>query len=114
MSTDTEPKPEIPREPVASSNIDSTGYDPASETLAVQFRRGHVYHHSGVPPDLVERFAAAESKGRFYSEHIRGKFKSELMTGVCPACLDIGWVGRMCDDCGTKKYAEIARGRQEP
>lgn len=113
MSTDTAPKHEIPREPVASSNIASIGYDAPTETLAVEFQRGHVYHYAGVSVAFLDRFKTADSLGRFYAEHIRGKFESELMTGVCPACLDIGWVGRDCVDCGTRKYAEIARGVKE-
>jgi hypothetical protein len=113
MTTDTAPKWEIPREPVVSSNIASIGYDAPTETLAVQFQRGHIYHYAGVSVEFLDRFKTADSMGRFYSEHIRGKFDSELMTGVCPACHDIGWVNRTCEDCGVKKYAEIDRIRRE-
>jgi hypothetical protein len=111
--TDAAPKREIPRGAVTSSNIMTVGFDADTDTLAVEFKSGHIYHHSGVPSELVERFLNADSKGRFYADNVRGKFKSELMTGVCPACHDIGWVGTECGDCGTKKYHEIARGLKE-
>jgi hypothetical protein len=110
--TERVPKPEIPREAVESSNIVSLGYDSGTAQLAVEFKSGHVYHYNGVPLDLALSLGIAESKGRFYAAHVRGKFTSELMTGICPACHDIGWVDVLCVDCGTRVYAEIDRGHR--
>jgi hypothetical protein len=61
---------------VVSSQIHAIGYDPATGTLAVQFLRkglpAGTYNYSGVPQDLYDQFAAAESKGKFFSEFIKG------------------------------------------
>lgn len=111
--TEVVPKREIPRGPVTSSNIVSIGYDSTTTQLAVEFKSGHVYHYSGVTMELALEFGYAESKGRFYAEHVRGKFTSELMTGICPACNDIGWVNTKCEDCGTRQYAVIDREHRE-
>ena len=113
MSAKTAPRPEIARGAVTSSNIAAVGYDADSQTLAVEFKHGHVYHHLGVPASVVDDFDQAESKGRFYAANIKGKFKSEMMTGVCPSCGDTGWIGRECVDCGTRDYAEIDRGHRD-
>lgn len=103
------PKREIPREAVESSNIVSIGYDGRAEQLAVEFKSGHIYHYSGVSMDVALSMGVATSKGRFFAANIKGKFPSELMTGICPACHDIGWVNVTCTDCGTRVYAEIDR-----
>jgi ribosomal protein L33 len=103
------PKREISRGIVTSSNIASIGYDAPSEQLAVEFKNGHVFHYFGVTADLAQQLDAAESKGRFYVTHIKGRFEAERMTGLCPACADIGWVNTTCTDCGTKLYAEMER-----
>ncbi|WP_375457816.1 KTSC domain-containing protein [uncultured Enterovirga sp.] len=41
------------------------------ETLVVTFVSGRRYAYAGVPPELYERLLAADSKGKFYNEHIR-------------------------------------------
>ena len=64
--------------PVKSSQIASIGYDAASKTLAVQFKRFKdgqpttVYHYSNVEPETFAQFEAAESKGRFFGAQIKG------------------------------------------
>lgn len=64
--------------PVASSNIAAHGYDAASQTLAVQFKGGKVYHYSGVPQDTADAFIAAESKGSHFAREIRPAFEGKL------------------------------------
>ena len=64
-----------PLTPVAaSSNIAAAGYDAANQQFAVQFKSGHIYTYSEVSPEVAERFQAADSKGRFFGEHVRQKF----------------------------------------
>lgn len=65
------------RQAVESSAIASMGYDPGSETLELEFRSGSVYDYSGVPPQVYQSLKSAPSKGRFISEHIRGRYPSE-------------------------------------
>ena len=64
------------RKPVDSSAICSVGYDPASETLEVEFQSGNVYRYSGVPEEIYEDFLQARSKGRFFGTFIRGQYES--------------------------------------
>jgi len=73
------PAPAITMNPVKSSNVAATGYDPHSKTLAVQFRGGgKTYHYSDVPHDLFERMNKAESVGKFVVGQVVGKFKHAL------------------------------------
>lgn len=58
----------IPLQPVASSNVHSRGYDPATQTLAILFKdkAGNptgLFHYSNVTPELNEQLSTAESFG---------------------------------------------------
>ncbi|MBX9825358.1 MAG: KTSC domain-containing protein [Xanthobacteraceae bacterium] len=65
------------RVPVRSSNIESVGYDAASETLEVQFRSsGGIYQYGAVPAATHARFMSAPSKGKFFDQYIRNKFRT--------------------------------------
>jgi hypothetical protein len=68
--------PQITRTPVQSSSIKSHGYDPNTQTLAVEFTSGHVYHLSGVPPEDAQAFASAPSLGSHWHANLRGKYES--------------------------------------
>lgn len=68
--------PQIARTPVQSSSIKSHGYDPDSQTLAVQFTSGHVYHYSGVSPEAAQAFAEAPSLGSHWHKEVRNKYES--------------------------------------
>ena len=67
--------------PCESSQIHAHGYDPTTQTLALQFKRkgehgerigGSIYHYSNVPADVYQAFVAAESKGRYFGANIKG------------------------------------------
>lgn len=62
------------RTPVKSSQIASIGHDPATNTLAIEFNGGKVYHYEGVPAEAHADLMAAESVGKHFGAHIRGKF----------------------------------------
>jgi hypothetical protein len=95
----------IPVTPVKSSNIHAIGYDPETQTLAVHFKSGAIWHFAGVRPDLAAALRAAPSKGKLFVEQIRGRFTSEKMSGSCAACGDVGFIGDPCLDCSTQRYA---------
>lgn len=57
-----------------SSQIVACGYDIAQRVLAIQFKTGTVYHYRDVPPETVEAFEAAKSKGKFFGSQIRDHF----------------------------------------
>lgn len=67
--------PSITLNPVKSSNVEKTGYDAASKTLAVQFKGGKVYHYADVDADTFAQMGKAESVGKFIGANVVGKFK---------------------------------------
>ncbi len=68
------PRPPITMDPVESSQIAAIGYDPATKTLAVQFKHGAgaIYHYPNFEPETFEALRAAESPGKFFGQHIKG------------------------------------------
>lgn len=59
------------REPVASSNINSIGYDEPSQTLEVEFTNGAIYQYYNVTQAIFEEFTQAGSKGQFLAYQIK-------------------------------------------
>lgn len=64
----------INREPVASSNIVSMGYDPDTETLEIEFSSSAIYQYYNVGAALYEQLAQAGSKGQFLNVYIRNDY----------------------------------------
>lgn len=56
---------------VSSSNILEIGYDEETETLAVRFHRGTLYHYQGVSQETFEGLRDAPSVGKYFNSHIR-------------------------------------------
>lgn len=65
----------IRREPVVSSNVASVGYSKSRRALEIEFTRGAIYRFLDVPTRVYREFLAADSKGHFIAEHIRGHFR---------------------------------------
>ncbi len=61
-------------ETVESSAIHAIGYDPGLRILEVIFNSGRIYQFTDVPPDQFTALREAESKGRYFSEHIRDTY----------------------------------------
>lgn len=59
--------------PVDSSAIRAVGYD--GSTLTVEFHSGRIYDHPNVPNSVFENFMHSSSKGAYYNQHIRGRYK---------------------------------------
>lgn len=59
---------------VASSNVSSIGYDPATETLEVEFWSGWVYQYYNIPENVYEQLIKASSKGRFLHTQIKNAY----------------------------------------
>lgn len=68
-----EPRPAIALEPVESNQVGAIGYDEATKTLAVQFRRGAraIYHYPNVERATYEAFKGAESIGTYFGQHLK-------------------------------------------
>lgn len=62
--------------PVASSALKGYAYEPATQTLFIQFPSGNIYSYHEVSTDLWDQFQKAESKGKFYGANVAGKFKA--------------------------------------
>jgi len=59
--------------PVKRSQIKSIGHDPTTNTLAVEFNSGGVYHYAGVDSAAYNNLVAADSIGKHFHAHIRSK-----------------------------------------
>ncbi len=59
---------------VASSNISSVGYDPATETLEIEFLSGAIYQYYNVPQNIYDQLMQAGSKGRFLNTYIKNAY----------------------------------------
>lgn len=62
------------REPVTSSNLVSVGYEPASETLEVEFKKSGIYQYYNVPEFMHERLMSADSIGTFFNTEIKNAY----------------------------------------
>jgi hypothetical protein len=60
---------------VASRAIRRIEYDALSEELFVTFVGGKTYVYEGVPDDVHARLLAADSKGRFFNEAIKDRYR---------------------------------------
>ncbi len=59
--------------PVDSSAIRAVGYD--GFTLTVEFHNSRIYDHPNVPYSVFENLMHSSSKGAYYNQHIRGRYK---------------------------------------
>ena len=62
------------RNPIASTNIVSIGYDAANETLEVEFLNGSVYQYFNVPTQLFDQLMLSRSKGQFLNVYIKNSY----------------------------------------
>lgn len=59
---------------VEKSHITGIGYDRDSRTLEVTFGGERSYTYALVDEATFDGFVAAESKGKFFNENIKGKY----------------------------------------
>lgn len=74
--------PQIPLTPVTSSRIAAYGYDEKTNTLAIEFPGGAVYHYDNFTAKDWEEFQKAESKGSHFHHRIKPNSKSYPYTKV--------------------------------
>jgi hypothetical protein len=58
-----------------SAAIEGYGYDAARQYLEVRFKHGKTYVYLHVPPAIFDQMQAAESKGLFVTERVKGVFE---------------------------------------
>lgn len=61
---------------IKSSTIDAFEYDPAAKRLDVTFKSGGTYSYNDVPPETYLDFCQAESHGKHFAAHVRGKYST--------------------------------------
>jgi hypothetical protein len=62
---------------VESSMIKEVGYDAATQIMTIKFEKNDAtYQYKGVSEDVYKALMAAESKGKYFLENIKGKFET--------------------------------------
>lgn len=63
-----------------STSISKSDYDPETQVLSIWFvTSGKRYDYEAVPPEVYAALRNAFSKGRFFNDHIRDRFRHRLM-----------------------------------
>jgi hypothetical protein len=64
---------------VASSNIESIGYDEKSQTMEVAFLGGRIYQYFGVPKgvyaEIIQASSIGDSVGGYLNRNIKGQYR---------------------------------------
>ena len=60
---------------VRSTAIVAAGYDPNTRRMKIKFEQGHTYDFCGVPAHIFESFMGAGSKGTYYNNHIKNRYR---------------------------------------
>ncbi|WP_341702605.1 KTSC domain-containing protein [Ferrovibrio sp.] len=60
-------------QPIKSSNLKAVGYDAESKTLRVEFGSGGAFDYAGIDQKMFDKFLKADSQGKFFHAHIKGK-----------------------------------------
>ena len=71
--------------PVSSGMFDGVLYRAHVQQLYLRFRDGKVYRYFDCPAPVYKGFLAAESKGSYFSQHIRNHYRHELIHRKHPA-----------------------------
>lgn len=74
----------IVRDPVNSTNLTSAGYNLSARVLEIEFHSGSVYRYRGVPLSAFEALMKAESKGRYFTRQIRGRYEFSRIANPQP------------------------------
>ena len=61
---------------VSSSAIREIEFDALTNRLYVTFTSGKTYTYYGVPRSIYERFVHAGSKGIFFNDHIKDRYRA--------------------------------------
>ncbi len=66
-----------------SSQLHGYGYDPKTQTLALEFNSNHntqTYHYPGFTPEQFEAFKNAESQGSYFYKNIKKQWDGKFVT----------------------------------
>jgi hypothetical protein len=62
-------------QPLDSKMLAAVAYAPETGTLHLRFRSGEIYRYFDFPEAQYQEFLKAESRGRYFLTHIRGRFR---------------------------------------
>ena len=62
---------------VDSEAMTDVAYDPRRRILRIHFRDGEWYRYFAVSETIAQELLTAESKGRYFHEHILGRYAYE-------------------------------------
>lgn len=65
----------IKRQAVTSTSVAEVGYHADLQVLEIAFRSGAVYRYLAVPRKVFEGLINAESKGHYFTQHIRSRYE---------------------------------------
>jgi hypothetical protein len=57
-----------------STTVKAAVYQPQSAWLDLEFPNGAIYRYQHVPIEVYQQLLQAESKGRYFNQHIRDRF----------------------------------------
>lgn len=60
---------------VSSDAISAIGYDSGTMRMSIRFKDGKTYDYCRVPVHIFESFMSSSSKGRYYQNHIRDRYR---------------------------------------
>lgn len=65
--------------PCESGLFSAAAYRDSARQLYLRFYDGDIYRYFACPVSVYREFLAAESKGRYFSQRIRNRFRHELV-----------------------------------
>jgi hypothetical protein len=57
-----------------STTLNAATYQDQGAVLELEFRSGAIYRYGGVPAPVYQGLLSADSKGRYFNQHIRNRF----------------------------------------
>jgi len=60
-----------------SGMITKISYDESEKLLTLTFASGGAYSYKDVPKEVFDGLLAAESAGKYFHSHIKGKYETE-------------------------------------
>ncbi|HEX6242868.1 MAG TPA: KTSC domain-containing protein [Polyangiales bacterium] len=73
------------RTPLNSRAVLAAGYDPATQTLELEFHNGRVYRYRDVPEGVYQFLLRTPSKGGYVNRMIQDRYAYEDVTPTAPA-----------------------------
>ena len=65
----------MPPVDLQSTSLSAATYQEQSASLELVFRSGAIYRYIGVSAQVYQELLQSESKGRYFNQHIRNRFR---------------------------------------